>query len=158
MSKPQVLISFFFCSGEPTGKTIKVGGKYDGYLATPPANKEHKDVALLYVPDVIGIWQNSQLMADQLAEAGYLTLIIDVFNGDALPLNRHGEFDFMKWLTTGSDGKNPHTTEAVDPIVELALKELKEKYGAKKIGGLGYCFGAKVCQLGDHPPRQGTVC
>ena len=91
-----------------------------------------------------------------------MTLIIDVFNGDALPLNRHGEFDFMKWLTTGSDGKNPHTTEAVDPIVELALQELKEKYGAKKIGGLGYCFGAKVCQIqsgtGTSPPAARNKC
>ena len=136
----------FFCRGTATGKHIKVAGKHAGYLATPPANKEHKDVALLYIPDVIGIWQNSELMADQLAEKGYTTLIIDVFNGDPLPLNRHEHFDFMKWLTQGSDGKNPHTTEFVDPIVEDALKELKEKYGAKKIGGLGYCFGAKVCQ------------
>jgi dienelactone hydrolase len=129
--------------GAPTGKSIKVAGKHDAYLATPPADKEHKGVGLLYIPDVIGIWQNSQLMADQLAANGYLTLIIDVFNGDPVPLNKPGDFDFMAWMTKGSSGDNPHTKEAVDPIVVDAIKTLKEEYGVKKLGALGYCFGAK---------------
>ncbi|KAK3315695.1 dienelactone hydrolase [Apodospora peruviana] len=133
--------------GTPTGKTIQIAGKYEGYLATPPADKAHKDVGLLFIPDVIGIWQNSKLMADQFAANGYLTLIVDVFNGDALTLNRPEDFDFMKWLTKGSDGNNPHTFEAVDPIVVAAIKTLKEEYGVKKLGALGYCFGAKyVCR------------
>lgn len=126
--------------GEPTGTKTKVG-KYDAYVAEPKG-KKHDGVALLYIPDVIGIWQNSQLMADDFAANGYYTLIIDVFNGDPLSLNRPADFDFMKWLTGGSDGKNPHTKEAVDPIVELALKHLKDQ-GFTKIGALGYCFGAK---------------
>lgn len=46
-------------------------------------------------------------------------------------------FDIMKWLTQGSDGKNPHTKEAVDPIVEAGIQELKRQ-GAKKIGAVGY--------------------
>ncbi|KAK1759968.1 putative dienelactone hydrolase [Echria macrotheca] len=129
--------------GTPTGKIIKVAGKYDGYLATPPADKKHDGVGLLYIPDVIGIWQNSQLMADQLAANGYLTLVIDVFNGDPIPLNRPSGFDFMAWREKGSTGDNPHTEEAVDPIVVAAIKTLKEEYGVKKLGGLGYCFGAK---------------
>lgn len=82
-------------------------------------------------------------MADQFAANGYYTLIIDVFNGDPLSLNREADFDFMKWLTNGSDGKNPHTPPAVDPIVEQALKYIKDQ-GFTKIGALGYCFGAKV--------------
>lgn len=84
-------------------------------------------------------------MADQFAANGYLCLIIDLFNGDPLSLNRTGEFDFMAWLTKGSDGNNPHTKEAVDPIVEVAIKYLKEEKGVKKLGAVGYCFGAKVC-------------
>lgn len=129
--------------GAPTGKAIKVGGKWDAYVATPPADKEHKGVGLLYIPDVLGIWPNSQLMADQLAANGYLTLIIDVFNGDPLSLNRPEGFDFNTWLTKGSTGDNPHTKEFVDPIVLAAIKTLKEEYGIQKLGALGYCFGAK---------------
>lgn len=140
--------------GAPTGNSIKVAGKYDAYVAAPPADKKHEGVGLLYIPDVIGIWQNSQLMADQLAANGYLTLIIDVFNGDPIPLNRPGTFDFMAWMTKGSTGDNPHTKEAVDPIVVEAIKTLKEQYGVKKLGALGYCFGAKVnpvCLPNQHP-------
>lgn len=134
--------------GQPQGKTIQVG-QYDVYVAEPKGNNKHDGVALLYLPDVIGIWQNSQLMADQFAANGYYTIIPDLFNKDPLALNRPADFDFMKWLTQGSDGKNPHTKEAVDPIVELSLKYLKDQ-GFTKIGALGYCFGAKVRA---PPPR-----
>ncbi|KAK9415217.1 putative Dienelactone hydrolase [Seiridium unicorne] len=128
--------------GTPTGQDIKVG-KYDAYLAVPKGDKAHKDAGILYIPDVISIWQNSKLMADQYAANGYLTLIIDVFNGDPLDLNRTGEFDFMAWLTKGSTGDNPHTQEYVDPIVVEAIKYLKQEKGIKKLGAVGYCFGAK---------------
>ncbi|CAJ2505853.1 Uu.00g132470.m01.CDS01 [Anthostomella pinea] len=128
--------------GEPAGTSIKVG-KYDAYLATPEASKAHKDAAILYIPDVIGIWQNSQLMADQYAANGYLCLIIDVFNGDAMSLNRPDDFDIMAWLTKGSTGDNPHTPPAVDPIVEEAIRYLQKEKGVKKLGAAGYCFGAK---------------
>ncbi|KAL2264338.1 hypothetical protein VTK26DRAFT_6581 [Humicola hyalothermophila] len=130
--------------GTPTGKMIKVANKHDAYLATPPPDREHKGVGILILPDVIGIWQNSQLHADQFAANGYLTLLLDTFNGDALPLGDRGpDFDFFGWLNYGSDGKNPHTAAAVDPIVLDGIKVLKEEYGIKKLGGVGYCFGAK---------------
>jgi dienelactone hydrolase len=129
-------------SGQPTGKTIKVG-QYETYVAEPKG-KKHDGVALLYLTDIFGIWQNSQLMADQLAENGYHTIIIDVFNGDKFP--NPPPADIMKWFAEGTNGDNPHTMEAVDPIVEVALKYLKEQ-GFTKIGALGYCFGAKVSRL-----------
>lgn len=123
---------------------VKVAGKHDAYLATPPAGKAHKDAGILFIPDVIGIWTNSQLMADQVAANGYTCLIIDVFNGDALELNRPDGFDFPSWLTQGRNGKGPHTYKEVDPIVENALTYMKQELGCGKIGSMGYCFGAKV--------------
>lgn len=146
-SAPSLTTRLFFSRGETTGQSIKVANKHDAYLATPTADKAHKGAGILLIPDVIGIWKNSKLIADQFAANGYLTLLIDVFNGDALPLNRSGPFDFNAWLTKGSDGNNPHTKEAVDPIVEDAIKALKEEYGVKKLGAVGYCFGAKVDPL-----------
>lgn len=119
-------------------------GKYDAYLATPSSpDAAHKDAALLIIPDVLGIWQNAQLIADQFAANGYQTLIVDVFNGDPVAINPPEGFDIMQWLTQGSSGDNPHTPPAVDPIVELAIQWLKEEKGAKKLGAVGYCFGAK---------------
>ena len=85
-------------------------------------------------------------MADQFAANGYYTIIPDLFNGDPIPLNRPEGFDLMSWLTKGSDGKNPHTFEAVDPIVQKSIEYLKEQ-GFKKIGSVGYCFVSCNCVL-----------
>lgn len=94
-------------------------------------------------------------MADQFAANGYYTLIVDLFNGDALPIDRPAGFDIMKWLNEGTGGKNPHTKEAVDPIVTDSINWLKEQ-GFTKIGALGYCFGAKVslCLCPDNHHSQ----
>ncbi|TEY45494.1 hypothetical protein BOTCAL_0331g00140 [Botryotinia calthae] len=127
--------------GTPTGSTIKIADTIETYVAEP-TEKVHKDTAILYLPDVIGIWQNSQLMADQFAANGYYTIIPDLFNGDPMSLNRPEDFDFMQWLTKGSDGNNPHIFTHVDPIVQKAIDFLKSK-GYTKIGAVGYCFGAK---------------
>ncbi|KAI1387121.1 dienelactone hydrolase [Hypoxylon trugodes] len=142
--------------GEPTGTLIKID-THDAYQATPDPSKA-KDAAILIIPDVISIWQNSKLIADQFAANGYYTLIIDVFNGDAMSLNRPEGFDFFGWLNKGSTGDNPHTKEAVDPIVEKAIKFLKGEKGFKKIGAVGYCFGAKyVCRHFRNGIQAGFV-
>jgi dienelactone hydrolase len=86
-------------------------------------------------------------MADQFAANGYHCMILDILNGDPMSLNRREGFDWIKWLNEGSNGKNPHTTATVDPIVEAAIKTMKEKHGFTEIGALGYCFGAKVSCL-----------
>lgn len=91
------------------------------------------------IPDIWGIWQNAQLIADQFAANGYTTLIPDIFNGDKFDPG----VDLMTWIREGSAGDNPHTPEAVDPIIVASIKALKETYGATKIGAVGYCFGAK---------------
>ncbi|KAI1429712.1 dienelactone hydrolase [Xylaria sp. FL1777] len=128
--------------GESTGADIKVG-KHAAYLATPEPAKAHKDAGILFVSDVFGIWQNSKLIADQFAANGYLTLIIDLFNGDPAPLNPKEGFEIFSWLEKGTNGDNPHTKEYVDPIVVEGIKWLRNEKGIKKLGAVGYCFGAK---------------
>ncbi|KAF4595681.1 dienelactone hydrolase [Ophiocordyceps camponoti-floridani] len=146
--------------GAPSGETVKVEGRIDGYLAKAKGDKARTGYGILYLPDVIGVWQNSKLMADAFAASGYTTLLVDLFDGDPVSLNRSDDFDFPGWLQHGSDGKKPHTTEAVDPIVVAGIKALREM-GVKHIAAVGYCFGAKYvvrhykngieCGFAAHP-------
>ncbi|KAH7007643.1 dienelactone hydrolase [Ilyonectria destructans] len=130
--------------GTPRGKNIRIaGGKHAVYLATPTPEKAKESTAVLFLPDIMGIWQNSRLLADEFAANGYVTLLVDTFNGDPIPVNPDKEVDIPAWLSRGSTGDNPHNEAAVDPIIQDAIKILKEEYGMTKFGAVGYCFGAK---------------
>lgn len=96
------------------------------------------------MPDVMGIWENSQLMADQFAVHGYTCVIPDIFDGDALALNRPPGFDLKTWIAQGSDGQKPHTAVEIDPIVAATIVAVKTELGFSKIGVVGYCIGGKV--------------
>lgn len=97
-------------------------------------------------------------MADLFAENGYTTVVVDLFNGDPVKLNRPPGFDFEKWLKHGSDGNNPHTPPYIDPIIEASIKYLKS-IGTTKLAAVGYCFGAKVrdVQPSVPPPFPGQA-
>ncbi|SPJ70418.1 related to hydrolase related to dienelactone hydrolase [Fusarium torulosum] len=126
--------------GTPNGTIIQIKGNVNAYLAKPSSGEPKQ--AVLYLPDIFGIWQNSKLMADAFAAQGYLCLVLDTFNGDPVPLEMPDGFDIMKWLNEGSDGQNPHTPEAVDPIVVSGMEYLKS-IGVTQIAAVGYCLGAK---------------
>ncbi|ELR05030.1 hypothetical protein VC83_05086 [Pseudogymnoascus destructans] len=128
--------------GEPIGTHASIdNGSLDVYIAKPTTPKAGK--AVLFVPDVMGISQNANLMADQLAANGYYTLIPDLFNKDSLSNPwRPENFNLMNWIQHGMKGDNPHTVPEVDAIMVKALDYLNEQ-GYKEIAAVGYCFGAK---------------
>lgn len=103
----------------------------------------------------MGVWHNSRLLADEFAAAGYLTLLVDLFYGDPVPVHKPDDpsFDIQKWLANGSNGKNPHTEEVVDPIIVDSIRVLRGEYGIEKLGAVGYCFGAKVGGYLSSNPR-----
>jgi len=107
----------------------------DTYFAYPP-DKSTTNAVLIFT-DVLGPrFPNVQLIADQFAANGYFTVVPDLFQKDPIPANRDASFDMNAW-------RGKHGVEKVDPVVEATLKEMKEKYGVKRIGTVGYCFGAK---------------
>lgn len=110
----------------------------DTYIATPKDNKK-PEKAIVFLTDVFGIFNNSQLLADEFAANGYLTVIPDLFGGDAIKIGdmEAGKVDLPSWIAK-------HQTEHVDPIVEASIKYVKEELGIKKVGAVGYCFGGKV--------------
>ncbi|OOQ82259.1 dienelactone hydrolase family protein [Penicillium brasilianum] len=124
--------------GEAKGE-IKNIGHVSTYFAYPSDNSTEN--AILILTDVIGHkFSNAQLIADQFAAKGYFVVMPDLFNGDAVPLNRPEGFNVMDWV------KN-HLPPQTDPIIDAVLKEMRESLGCKRIGGVGYCFGGKyVCR------------
>ena len=67
----------------------------------------------------------------------------DLFERDPIPLNRPEGFDIMQWLSKGGPEGKGHGPGQVDPIVTAVIAELRNNLGVKKLGSVGYCFGAK---------------
>ena len=63
----------------------------------------------------------------------------DLFQGDPLPLNRPPGFSVPDWLK----GPPGHGPDKVEPVIEETIKAMKGEMGVKRIGAVGYCFGAK---------------
>jgi dienelactone hydrolase len=108
------------------------------YIATPKDNK-NPDKAIVFLTDIFGIFSNAQLLADEFANNGYLTVIPDLFQGDKIEVSamESGKADLPAWLPN-------HQPANVDPVVESTLKYVRETLGVKKVGAVGYCFGGKV--------------
>nr|KMM71168.1 dienelactone hydrolase family protein [Coccidioides posadasii RMSCC 3488] len=133
--------------GNPAGEIKEINGKckvlssvrQSPNLLLLSRRNQNPDHAILYLSDIMGIYSNSQLLADSLASQGYLVMMPDFFRGEPWTLNS----DMSKLM--GWD---------IDPIVEAAVKYLREEKGYKKIAAVGYCFGAKyVCRF----MKQGKI-
>lgn len=125
--------------GEPTGSIITIDNGIECYYAKATGDKIHEGKAILYLPGAISL-DNPVHKALTISDR-YSTLIVDTFNKDPVKMNGPPGFDIMKWLNEGTGG-GPHTYKEVDPIVETAIKYLKNQ-GFSKIGSVGYCFGGK---------------
>lgn len=66
---------------------------------------------------------------------------------DPVLVNPPEGFEIMKWFAgEAPHGKTPHTPDTVFPIVDSSVKYLREQ-GFKKIGSVGYCYGAKYVTI-----------
>ncbi|TVY56797.1 Hydrolase tropI [Lachnellula cervina] len=128
--------------GTAKGKLSQLSG-FEVYTAFPESQSTEKGILIL--TDIIGHkFINTQLIADQFAENGYLVIVPDLFDGDSVPLNRPHGMDMQAWRNGVHHPQGTaHLPLNIDPIVNACLAEMRTKYGCKKIGGVGYCFGAK---------------
>ncbi|OOQ87156.1 dienelactone hydrolase family protein [Penicillium brasilianum] len=122
--------------GTPVGEVKNIDG-VDTYITYPKDNKT-PEKAIVFLTDIFGIFPNSQLLADEFAKNGYLTVIPDLFQGDQISVAdmESGKADLPAWLPK-------HQPANVDPVVEASIKYVRETLGVKKVGAVGYCFGAK---------------
>ena len=101
------------------------------------------DRILVIVTDIHGYkFQNTLLIADQFAKAGYHVLIPDILNEDPV---KDGD-DLQEWLKS-------HTPEITAPIVQEFVSQVKAEFKPQTLVGIGYCFGAKylIQLLGAQP-------
>lgn len=66
----------------------------------------------------------------------------DLFAGDSVPLNQAADFNVMKWAKNGRRGKG-HMADQVDPVISKVISHMKSELGVKRLGSVGYCYGAK---------------
>lgn len=63
----------------------------------------------------------------------------DLFSNDPAPLDAFSgssDFDIGRWFQT-------HGPETVQPVVKMVKSSLFDELGVKRLGAVGYCFGAK---------------
>ncbi|EOA85008.1 uncharacterized protein SETTUDRAFT_91631 [Exserohilum turcica Et28A] len=133
-------------ASNPMGRCCIVGVQHEG---TPRGqikqidNNGNTHHAIVIMTDVFGMdFPNVQLIADQFAANGYLTVIPDVFNGTQVQFPAPTTFNLEKYIATTMP--QPDT---VDPIYARVINHLRGELGVKRLGGVGYCFGGKyVCR------------
>ncbi|KAK6387294.1 hypothetical protein LTS17_000561 [Exophiala oligosperma] len=148
--------------GVPTG-TIEKVGDFEVYITRPKKEAKYGVLLTNSVTDILGHkFNNAQLIADDFASNGYLTFMPDLFYGDPIPLNKPDKFDMQKWLKGDyNSAHTAHLPSIIDPIIDLCLNEMRTRYGIEvkneqKIGGVGYCFGAKYV-VRHLNPEQGKL-
>jgi len=131
-----------------------------------PADTDVGTRLLVLLTNGVGVHSvNNQVQADHFAKAGYFVVMPDLFNGDPAPnaanvaTETEEQFSLLDQIkmraVEGVKGfmidmwLARHTPENTIPIIENALKAIKEQYGDKEyrtshgIHVVGYCFGGK---------------
>ncbi|CDS01833.1 related to AIM2-cytoplasmic protein involved in mitochondrial function or organization [Sporisorium scitamineum] len=155
-------VTGFRIPGEPRGKMETIHG-LPAYVATPtsPAS-DSATKAIIYFYDAFGLkLANNKVIPDKIADATGLTVYVpDVFNGGGL-----SEESVSVARSTAADMKSASlfTKLKVGAAFALAgpffarnlpafkipklkkwIEELKASYGYTRLGGVGYCYGAKL--------------
>jgi len=149
--------SFVVHSGKPKGKEVKHEG-ITIYISEPekhnPRAKARKDTAVLYLSDVFGLDHvENKLLADSFANAGYVTVVPDLFDGKPAPYDINGfvpGFDIPEFLAR-------HEPFATDPIIAKTASYIRTKLKIPRIAATGYCFGGRYAfRVLSTPTFNGT--
>lgn len=96
------------------------------------------DTAIVHCYDIFGYNAGrTRLMVDQMADAGNLVILPDLYHGDSWPIDKEIGMETFAWV------KNFQIEKVLADLTDRVLPYLAEK-GAKKVGISGTCWGAWV--------------
>ncbi|KAF2665058.1 alpha/beta-hydrolase [Microthyrium microscopicum] len=127
-------------TGDTRGKTETIE-EAPTYITTPQHGNDNGNI-LFYYPDVHGFYNNSLLLMDAFADAGYHVFGIDYFRDDPIWKHQNADksvkpdFDRAAW-------RDKHVAFAKATVPKWT-KAIADKYGkdTTKYVCAGYCFGA----------------
>lgn len=121
----------FYHEGDARGSIKDVYG-----VSTYITGKESNEKVIVILTDVFGYkLVNTQLIADQLGDAGYKVYMPDILFEDWVE-KMDGSVDFGEWLSN-------HSAEKTRSVVDSFLGPFRKENPNSFVGVIGYCFGAK---------------
>jgi len=151
--------------GTPNGTVGPLPGTtMEAYFTGETSNKAR---TILFVTDIFGFaLNNTRLLADEYAQAGFYVVVPDILEGDPVPdellkdlapLDSTPEPGFVgKASSTAKVAFNlppwvaKHREAVTRPLVEQAAKALKADPEVKKLGAVGFCLGGRYALLLSH--------
>ncbi len=118
-------------------------GSFMGYLATPEGSS---GPGIVCIQEIFGVNAWMRNIADDLAKAGYVALVPDLFwrIEPGVQINGEGEQDFAKAFELY--GKFDVDNGVAD--IQATINELRGKHGASgKIGNVGFCLGGFLAYM-----------
>lgn len=119
---------------------IYIAPGFAGYLALPPAGH---GPGLALFPEIFGVNDHIQGVAEQYALAGFVVLAPDVFWRDAPRVQLGYEGD--DWNRAVSLMKAYKTDDALaDIAATVSTLHARSEVGTRKVGAIGYCMGGRL--------------
>jgi len=136
MENPTGTCDECFKGGEKSNNKIDDFAGVKAFIARP---QEKTKKAVVIATDVFGhVALGAQRLADAMANAGFLCIVPDLFEGDILEEKDLADVPKRTaWME-----KHPQISKV--PIVEKVIHELRTKEGIERVGVAGYCFGGKI--------------
>ncbi|MDX1614112.1 MAG: dienelactone hydrolase family protein [Candidatus Promineifilaceae bacterium] len=123
------------------------GSELLGYLAEPAGDGPHPAVLLIH--EIWGLDDGMVVLADALAEEGYLVFAPDLFRGEGATMLPRG-----LWLRLTTPGQQI----TADADSSLAYLRDLPQADTRRIAAMGFCFGGgQSLQLGLRQPENLTT-
>jgi carboxymethylenebutenolidase len=111
--------------------TAADGNRFSAALAVSP---DPRDVAVVILPDVRGLYRFYIELAERFAAAGHSAIAIDYFGRTAGLGPRGEDFGYMEHVAQTS-------VEGVQADTAAAIAALRERVAAERVATVGFCFG-----------------